>query len=386
VKKFFLFLIAIVAVLALLAYLNRSTLGFYTMMFLLKPDHAFADAPPPAAPDYRQRDRWAALPDQDDLADTLVPGAVDRQANAAVDVFFVHPTTYYRSDSWNQPLDDRLANAITDGAVLRGQASVFNSAGAIYAPRYRQATLYAFLDDTASGPAALRVAYQDVLAAFDYFLEHYSHGRPFILAGHSQGSRHLVPLVRDRIAGGPLRERLVAVYAVGYAIKAHELPADVSVCDHADQIGCLVTWNSVGPDAARFGDPGADICVNPLTWLADGNHADFAENLGAVSFGAFGFSANPDPTALLAPRTVVVEPGAADGQCIDGRLLVSDIRSANFGAEPMGEDNYHIYDYALFYMNIRANAEARAAAYLAAATAANAHEAELMMPEPAPVN
>ncbi|NJN51130.1 MAG: hypothetical protein HC809_04475 [Gammaproteobacteria bacterium] len=131
-----------------------------------------------------------------------------------------------------------------------------------------------------------------------------------------------------------------------------------------------MTWNAVGPNAASFGNPQTNICVNPLSWRTDGAPADFALNLGAVSFGATGFASNPDPAALLAPRAAVVEPGAADAQCIDGRLLVSEIRSQNFSAQPMGEDNYHIFDYALFHMNIRANAQTRVAAYLAAHAAA----------------
>ncbi len=365
-KKFFALLAIVIVVLGTIAYFNRSTLGFFAMMVMLKPDHSYAEVPAPPAPDYSQRDSWAALPDEVDLADTLPGGgAIDVQADSPVDVFFVHPTTYYQSDTWNQPLDNALANAITDGAVMRGQASVFNSSGAIYAPRYRQATLYAFMDDTGSGPAALNTAYGDVLAAFDYYVAHFNRGRPFILAGHSQGSRHLVPLLKDRIEGTPLRELLVAAYPIGFGIDPGELPADVAVCTGPEETGCLVTWNAVGPDAASFGDPRDNICVNPLTWRTDGVRADFAQNLGAVSFGATGFAANVDPAALVAPRNPVLEPGAADAQCIDGRLLVTEIRSDHFDAEPMGEDNYHIFDYALFHMNIRANAQARTAAYLA---------------------
>ena len=61
----------------------------------------------------------------------------------------------------------------------------------------------------------------------------------------------------------------------------------------------------------------------------------------------------------------VVESGAADAQCIDGMLLVKEIHSQNYAARPMGRDNYHIYDYNLFHMNLRKNVEARVAKYLA---------------------
>jgi hypothetical protein len=274
----------------------------------------------------------------------------------------VHPTTYYRADGWNQPLDHAETNAITDGYVLRGQASVFNSCCAIYAPRYRQATLYAFVDDGDSGPAALDLAYGDVLRAFDQFVAARSLRRPLVLAAHSQGSKHLVRLLRDRFGEGTLRERLVVAYPIGYSIKEAELPPSVPVCRTATQTGCVVTWNTVGPSARRFEDTSGNICVNPLSWAADDERADFEANLGAVSFGRMELTGD-DPTA---PREPLVEPGAADAQCVDGALVVSEIRSDAFDARPLGRDNYHIYDYALFHMNLRANAETRVRAYLRA--------------------
>ena len=58
------------------------------------------------------------------------------------------------------------------------------------------------------------------------------------------------------------------------------------------------------------------------------------------------------------------EPGAADAQCRDGRLYVSNIRSDHYSLMPLGRDNYHIYDYALYYVNIRQNAQVRVDAFL----------------------
>ncbi len=364
-KKFFLILTIGFVVLAVAGYVFRDLIGFFAMSVMMKPDHAFADRAVPTAPDYAQRTHWAALPDRDDLADVVPDGVIDIQRDAAVDVFFVHPTTYYNTATWNQPLGDLMANAITDGAVLRGQASVFNSSGAVYAPRYRQATLYSFMDGGESGAAALDLAYADVLAAFDYFIGHFNQGRPFILAGHSQGSRHLVPLLKDRIEGRALRSRMVAAYPIGFDMSPDQLPTDVPVCSEATQTGCLVTWNAVGPDAYAFTDTSRSTCVNPLSWRIDGARVDFGANLGAVSFGALRLFGEPDPGRLVASRPAVVERGVADAQCIGGRLIVTEIRSANFAAMPMGRDNYHLYDYSLFHMNLRKNAEARVAAYLA---------------------
>src|SRR4029079_313076 len=107
------------------------------------PAECLPEAPHSQAPDYSLTASWAALPDREDAADVVPSGAAqDRQSSAEVDVFFVHPTTFFGTTGWNQALDDSSTNQLTDMFVLRGQAAVFNGCCKIYAPRYRQATIY----------------------------------------------------------------------------------------------------------------------------------------------------------------------------------------------------------------------------------------------------
>jgi hypothetical protein len=288
-----------------------------------------------------------------------------------VDVFFVHPTTFLSAANWNQALDDATTNKLTDMFVMRGQAAVFNSCCKVYAPRYRQATIYSFLDSSGDGKSALSVAYEDVERAFDYFIEHYSQGRPFVLASHSQGSVHLRTLLEKRITGTPLRDRLVAAYPVGFGIDGEAMAKavpDVPVCTTAEQTGCAVIWNAIGPKARTWGDAAKNICVNPLTWSTDGGHADRALNVGSVTY-ASSFSGtiadiNSVPQDYIDAQPLL-EMGVADAQCVNGMLMVQEIRSQNYGERPMGRDNYHIYDYSLFHMNVRKNVELRVAQYLA---------------------
>ena len=299
------------------AFVYRDRIGMMLAFSRLKPEVSFAETAPPSAPDYSQPQGWAALPDREDAADVLPNGDVqDRQSTAAVDVFFVHPTTFFGTAGWNQSLDDGSTNQLTDMFVLRGQASVFNSCCRIYAPRYRQATIFSFMDGSGNGKPALQLAYEDVERAFDYFIEHYNQGRPFILAGHSQGSVHLRTLLEKRITGTALRERLVAAYPIGFGIDREEMAKavpDVPVCESAEQIGCAVTWNAIGPQAAPWGDPRKNICVNPLTWRTDGAAAAASLNLGAVAYpGTFeGTLADVKgvPQEFVDAKPVV-EPGA----------------------------------------------------------------------------
>jgi hypothetical protein len=85
------------------------------------------------------------------------------------------------------------------------QASAFNGIGAIWAPRYRQATIGAFLTSRDDAVRALDFAYRDVARAFDAFVSQVPAGQPIVLAGHSQGSLHLTRLLQDKVAAARSR-------------------------------------------------------------------------------------------------------------------------------------------------------------------------------------
>ena len=345
-KKWFIGIGATAVVFIGLGVVYRDPLLFAVMNLLIAPSQAFHEASPPAEPDYANPDHWAALPDRKDWADRIPVGDFsDLQGTASVDVFFLHPTTYVSAESWNQSLNDHSTNQMTDEFVMQGQASVFNGCCRIYAPRYRQATLYSFFDTSNNGEQALALAYQDVLAAFRYYLAHFNQGRPFVLAGHSQGSHHLDNLLAKEITGASLANQLVAAYPIGFEINGDN---GIPVCETPIQTGCQVTWNSVGPNVGDFLGSADNICVNPLTWRIDGLPATHDANIGAVSFDT-----GADP-----------EPGAADANCRNGRLWISEVRSSHYSLMPLGRDNYHIYDYALFYLNIRENVQHRVEAFM----------------------
>ncbi len=352
-KKFLVILGIVVAVLLILGYIFRGALQVGVGLYMMQPDAGFAETTPPQQPDYTLASNWAALPNRDDVADRIpIANTAALQSAASVDVFYVHPTTLLGGAGWNQALDDEEINQRTDYSTIMGQASAFNACCRVYAPRYRQATLLSFFSPQGDGGDALELAYGDVVQAFRFYIDHYNDGRPFILAGHSQGGFHLDKLLGDEIAGTPLQDKLVAAYPIGYYIDDSN---GIPVCQSAEQTGCQATWNTLSLEA-RSGGPADSICVNPLNWSANDQHAGFEENLGSVSFrGNQGTEGNyPD-----------VELGVVDAQCRDGALRISEIRSENFDGYFITEGNYHIYDYSFFYMNIRQNAVARSNAYLA---------------------
>lgn len=349
-KRILILLAILVAIAAAVGWHFRDMIYWMQYAAKYKPAETFAEATTPPAPDFANKSAWAALPDRDDAADVTPPSETDAQASAQADVFYVYPTTYLSNVGWNAPLDDAEANALVDSFALKGQASAFNGCCRIYAPRYRQAGLYAFIDKTGDGEKALDLAYADVAAAFDYYLAHYNNGRPFILAGHSQGAQHLAKLLTDRLTDPAVRERMIAAYIVGYPMTP-EVIGDTPVCAKPDQTGCVAAWGTYGPNATRFADPSHDICVNPLTFDTSEPSAPRTADLGALTFDDI-------------PATVA---HSVNGACKSGRLIVDDI-SPSAPESPIffGRENYHILDIHWFWTNLRRNANARTSAWLAA--------------------
>ena len=324
------------------------------LRILLQPRHDFAHYAPPPAPDYAQTSNWAALPSRHDSADAVPrhSGLHDGQAHAAADIFFIHPTTYYRPTFWNAALSQKKLNRFTDWSTIRHQASVFNAAGRIYAPRYRQATLYSFLDDKhpANGDAALDLAYADVRAAFQYYLAHYNQGRPIIIAGHSQGTRHATRLLHEFFENdAQLRKQLVAAYLIGFWLKPNEYQTILPCLDSLDT-GCFVTYNSVAtgndyPPLHNF------AVTNPLTWTIDTLLAPATLNRGGVSM-----------------KFSKIDPQVTDAQIHRGLLWITPPKPVGYprfllpGRAEL-RHSFHIADYGLFYMNIRENAGARVRAW-----------------------
>ncbi len=320
---------------------------------LLKPHHDFAAYNSATGPDYAQDSLWAALPTRRDSADAVPrkSGLKDAQATAPADVFFVHPTTYFLPKSWNADLSREKLNRFTDLSTIRHQASAFNAAGRIYAPRYRQATLYSFFDEqTPNGQAALDLAYADVKAAFQYYLAHYNQGRPLIIAGHSQGTAHATRLLHDFFDNDPkLRHQLVAAYLIGYKVKPNEYQT-IQPCRDSLQTGCFVAYNAVakGNDFPPFHPY---VVTNPLTWTLDTLQAPATLNHGGVSMDF-----------------EKIDPYVTDAKIHKGLLWITPPKPGGYPrfllpGRPELRHSFHIADYALFYMNIRENAKTRVRAW-----------------------
>jgi len=325
----------------------------------------------PPVPDYGQKSSWAA----DGGGDSNMWGPLDQKLeypeSRTVDVFFIHPTTYFSNDRWNQDVADADTNKRTDDGPIKNQASAFNACCRLYAPRYRQMTFSGFVKYDADSQAAMDLAYSDVKRAFEYYLAHYNHGRPFIIAGHSQGARHARTLLADMIDGTKLQKQLVAAYVVGNWIDEDWFAARKTIepCERADDTGCVLTWSSIleGEDGqkarADFGvrsgllpDAASHkyVCTNPLLWTTGSERAPATMDIGGWVYGRDDKPLPPVPNLISA-------------RCDDGALFISKPSGISFNILEMPGGNYHNYDYQLAYMNIRENARDRARAFLSQA-------------------
>jgi hypothetical protein len=359
------------------------------MMASFEPDQPFEASDLPAPQDYASESGWAALPTMTDNADLVPEGIPTPSGDPLADVFFIHPTTYIGSDRWNAPLDEPLAKEILEQFVLSSQASAFNECCRVFAPRYRQASFGSQIFGPDELPA-LNAAYEDVKQAFRHFIERFNEGRPFIVAAHSQGSIHGARLVMELVDGTPLRERLVAAYLIGMPVPSEAFQSIVP-CPDATATGCFVSWQTwregVDPSliplippaisVAGYHRPAAPplgLCVNPLSWRTDGETAPSSENRGAVLTDedpTLGMFITKKPGGIRVQRLPAPFNPGVSARCADGVLFLSNPTEKRFNRPnligPQGD--YHIFDYAFFYMNLRENATARVKAFLASRAA-----------------
>jgi hypothetical protein len=167
-------------------------------------------------------------------------------------------------------------------AVVRVQAARFGSQCRVYAPLYRQVTLAALRSILAGRSAGVdrNLAYNDVLDAWNYYLQHDNQGRGVVLIGHSQGSMVLTELIKKEIDGKPIQKHLVSALLLGTNLP---VPRDkdvggafqqVPLCRSSKQIGCVITYASFRSDTpppanSRFAKVGGQDmvagCTNPAS-------------------------------------------------------------------------------------------------------------------------
>ena len=299
---------------------------------------------------YANLNNWAAHPSKKDPSDSI-PQFIRNKSTDEIkaDVFFIHPTSYTSTKKfgWNAPLDDSILNHETDFRSILYQASVFNGSCRIYAPRYRQVHLDGFYSDSNEVRPYFDLAYDDVKKAFEYYLKYENHGRPIIIASHSQGTVHAARLLKEFFEGKELIKQLVCAYLIGMPIPENFYSC-IEPCRDSTSTGCFVSWRTFKdgyiPEFIKE-ESFKCVVVNPLNWNMEETFVDAKENKGGMLMNF----------EKLIPYIVSTR--------IKGNILWSS-KPNIFGKIFIFKKNFHIADYNLFYMNIRENVACRIKRYL----------------------
>jgi len=327
-----------------------------------------AAAPPPAPNDYTKPENWLCLPGRQDactidLTTTLIAadGTLTTEqwhaaADPKVDCFYVYPTV-----SREPAISSDMFQGPAEKAVVRAQFARFGQVCRLFAPMYRQVTMLGLLARFSGRPIpeAQALAYNDVVDAWHYYLEHENHGRGVILIGHSQGGNLLKELIQNEIDGKPIASRIVVAALIGATV-AVPRDADVggtfkqmTLCRSASQTGCVITYESFPAEfpptpGGLFGETGdantVAACTNPAS-LAGGSGALHAYLVAKQ--GAWADTAQPDAWLKAADKPIATPfvslPGMLTAECaskdgltylaITNHVSPTDARKGDIGGE-----------------------------------------------------
>ena len=208
-----------------------------------------------------------------DYADTAYWYSCGDESHAA-DVFYVYPTVSTISfidngSSWYA--DITLPNVREEANDNQRFNMMLYSEYNFYAPYYRQMIFEAYQQPESILNQIVETPAQDITDAFQYYMTHYNHGRPFFLMGHSQGSQVLIELLKKGMTNEQ-RKLMVAAYCIGYHVTAEELaqyPEALKPATDSLMQG-LVIFNSVTDTTAiSMVSRGDVVGVNPTTWTME---------------------------------------------------------------------------------------------------------------------
>lgn len=296
------------------------------------------------ATDYSDEAHWYRVPEVTKEADT----------------FFIYPTIFDDEDGGDYAAIDEEQMLDTIDDVYQGQASVFEESTNVFVPFYRQANMNIEAEAGKAGDMTtclMSYPRTDIFAALDYYFENYNAGRPFIIAGHSQGAALTKIALKEYFKEHPdYYERMIAAYAIGFSVTEKDLKENphIKFAEGEDDTGVVVSWNTEGKDNKdeyNLVVQDGGISINPLNWKRDSTPADASENLGSYIQNDEGEYEIRD---VGANATVDTERGVVVTKADYDYIALTDI---------FGPASYHSGDYALFYENLKENVAKRVAGF-----------------------
>lgn len=240
----------------------------------------------PVPPDYTEASMWHIIRN-------------DTEGKTA-DVFYIPSTWEFDWTTTDGAIchyaDPSRADHRADMSIeIEGVADYMAEGRNFYSPYYRHITLdsWATLNEDTINRRYHDVAFEDVRNAFELYLREYNAGRPFILAGFSQGGKSVVELLK--IIDSDTRSRMVAAYVMGYKVTPEDVashPYFMAAKDSTDT-GVVICYNSVSDvkyTKPIVATPNA-MQINPVNWKTDATPAILNDTITVTL--------NPDVNVLV---------------------------------------------------------------------------------------
>ncbi|WP_300389980.1 DUF3089 domain-containing protein [Henriciella sp.] len=296
---------------------------------------AAADQTATQPADYNDMANWLCHPGKEgdacekDLSYTVVQAdgstevkSFEPAENPPIDCFYVYPTISFDTT----PNSDLEAGG-EENRVAATQFGAFAETCRLFAPVYRQVTLTHLQSLMRGGEytADAELAYGDVKAAWDTYLDKENNGRGVVLIGHSQGARMIEQLLRQDVLGSTEEDLVVSAMPIGYTVYGDAETGNLGSlepCTTAGQTGCVISYvsfraDSPPPAESRFGvnDPDGRraLCINPAELSGDDGELD--ARLSRAGF--FGL----DNTSFIEGETIETDyaalPGMLSAECVE---------------------------------------------------------------------
>ena len=291
----------------------------------------------PKAPDYADPTQWYIS-----------------QRHADADVFYVIST-----EIGDYTLEDGTVRHLADTYLEQTRQPMYGEMLGVdtlcsgklnyYSPYYRQCSLQSFASDSAS--IRFAIALDDVRQAFAYYLQHQNQGRPFVLAGFSQGAMIARELLKEM--DDAVYQRMVAAYLIGIRLSEKDMQDNPRIrpAQDATDTGVTICYNSVkGEDAAYPANDGSNmVTINPVNWHTDNEVATLITE--------------PTPLKPVAEQqkdtmTVKLDPAS-------NLLLVNGYSATDYVLPLIGsQTSYHTREIWLYRDHLRDNIQQRLDAFL----------------------
>ena len=304
--------------------------------------------------DYSDKDNWLKFP----------------RITKDVDAIYIYSTSYIESsfeeDAPNFAPLHNIEMMLRAMGEYETNASVFEETCNVFVPLYRQVGMK-YAGEVSKKYGSIEAAfdaepYTDIKAALDYFFEHCNNGRPFIIAGHSQGSAMVKHVLKNYFSEHPdYYQRMVAAYQIGFSITKDELEAHpyLKFAEGESDTGVIISYNTEGPknveeNAHNVAVLPGGISINPLNWKRDETYAPASMNKGSLV-----------QNAETGAREFVDLGVDAQVNLARGVIVTNTTAPVTEGADYFGPASFHENDYSFFYNNLKENVAKRIATYKA---------------------